>query len=320
MTDRGSSVVRTKGGRFERIEPGSPSRLGHPLWDADLDSIEVLQRFKRGRKLGWGMVLRVLEPGWEPLEEVRIPGQDWGVYLFPPKTLKVPIVAGPPDTAKPRWTSFRHPVALVWVAAPNGDLNRIRDYGSAKVRSLLGLLEPRYQLIVVSDPLWEGGLGIGRQGRIGFMASGRVAGTQGVTADSLRERGLDLARFCLGALPRHLASSLRWYGLAWSTPDDRTAQFMHFWLAALVLINQGTKGQQRQRIREYARRMILSPQRESELAGALLDSYEIRKEIVHECKDDSVTLASLKRLQEVALELIEFEKGQFRAQTGRSRR
>ena len=90
---------------------------------------------------------------------------------------------------------------------------------------------------------------------------------------------------------------------------------MRFWLAALVPINHGTKGEQRRRIREHVGRMFLSPQRESDLAGALLDSYEIRLEIVHECKDDSVTLASLERLQKAALELIGFEKGQFLTQT-----
>lgn len=268
-------------------------------------------------------MLRVLEPGWEPLEEVRIPGQDWGVYLFPPKTLKVPIVTGPPDTAKPRWTSFKHPVALVWVAAPDEELNRIRDYGSRKVQSLLGLLETRYQLIVASSPLWEGGLGIARRDRIGFMASGRVAGTDGVTVQSLRERGLDLARFRLGALPRHLASSLRWYALAWSSDDDRTAQFMHFWLATLVLIDHGyTRSELRaytqdERIERYVDNMVLSTTRSERLSGDLKTSYDIRNEIVHECRDDSVTLSSLQRLQKAALELIEFEKGRFLAQSRR---
>jgi hypothetical protein len=304
------------------VRPAFPSRLGHPLWDADLDSIEVLKRFKKGRKLGWGMVLRVLEPGWEPLEEVRIPGQDWGVHFFPPKALKIPVVGGPVDTAKPRWTSFRHPVALVWVAAPDEELNRIRDYGSRRVRSLVGLLETRYQVIVASDPLWEGGLGIGRGDRIGFMASGRVAGAEGVTVQSLRQRGLDLAQFRLGALPRHLASSLRWYALAWSSDDDRTAQFMHFWLATLVLIDHGyTRSELRaytqdERIERYVGNMVLSTTRSKRLSGDLKTSYDIRNEIVHECRDDSVTLASLERLQKAALELIEFEKGQFlRAQT-----
>ena len=61
--------------------------------------------------------------------------------------------------------------------------------------------------------------------------------------------------------------------------------------------------------------MILSTQRQAELIEALWDSYKIRLEIVHECRDDSVTLASLERLQKAALHLIEFEKGQFWAQT-----
>lgn len=52
MSDGRSRLERPKGGRFERLHPVFPSRLGHPLWDADLDSIEVLKRFKKGRKLG----------------------------------------------------------------------------------------------------------------------------------------------------------------------------------------------------------------------------------------------------------------------------
>jgi hypothetical protein len=318
MTENPAGTWRYKRGRFERTGQRIGSGLGHPLWDADLNSIDVLKRFKEAKELQWGIVLRVLEPGWEPLEEVRIPGQDWMLQFFPPRTISVPIVRGPLGRSKPRPTSFNQPVVLLKIATEKGDLNRARDYGAGLLRSLVGLLQTRYNLIVASQPLWEGAIGIGRGDRAGFMASGHEKSVPGLTPDKLRRSGLELAPFRLCDLPRHLASSLRWYGLAWSSADDRTAQFMHFWLAALVLINQGTKGKQRQRIREYLRRMILSPQRESELAGALLDSYEIRKEIVHECKDDSVTLVSLERLQEAALELIEFEKAQFRAQSRQS--
>jgi len=315
MSQGRSGAARYKRGRVEAIEPAVRSRLGHALWDADLDSIGVLGPFKKGRELQWGIVLRVLEPGWEPLDPVRVPGQDWSVSFFPPRALKVPIAAGPLCTSKLRWTSFKHPVALLQAAAPEKDLNPVRDYGSRAVRSLVGLLETQYQLIVASQPLWEGAISIGEQGQVRFMASRRQVGVEGVTAASLNQRGLQLAPFRLSALPRHLASSLRWYGLAWSTPDDRTAQFMHFWLAALVLINHGTKGEQRRRIREHVGHMFLSAQRASDLAGSLLDSYEIRLQIVHECRDDSVTLQSLERLQRAALELIEFDKGHFLAQS-----
>ncbi len=305
---------RYKRGRFERTEPRILSRLGHPLWDADLNSINRLKRFKRDKELQWGIVLRVLDPGWEPLEEVHIPGQDWSLRFFPPRTIRVPIVRGPLGASRPRLTSFKHPVALLRIATAKEDLNRARDYGARLARSLVGLLQTEYNLIVASQPLWEGAIGISKKGRPSFMASGQEVGVPGLTPEKLHRSGLELAPFRLSDLPRHLASSLRWYGLAWASADDRTAQFMHFWLAALVLINHGTRGEQRQRIRQYVNRMFLSSERASELTQALLDSYEIRLEIVHECRDDSVTLASLERLQKAALELIDFEKGRFQAQ------
>ena len=317
MPEKHTSAWQYKRGRFERAQPRIMSKLAHPVWDADLNSIEVLKRFRSAKELRWGIVLRVLEPGWEPLEEVRIPGQDWILQFFPPGTIRVPIVRGPLGRSKPRLTSFRQPAALLQIPTEKGDLNRSRDYGARLLRSLVGLLETQYNLIVANQPLWEGAIGISNKGRPSFMASGQERSVPGLTPEKLRRSGLELAPFRVGDLPRHLASSLRWYGLAWSSADDRTAQFMHFWLAALVLINHGTRGKQRQRIRDYVASMVLSAQRGSDLAGALLDSYEIRKEIVHECKDDSVTLASLERLQEAALELIEFEKGQFVAHSRR---
>lgn len=315
MTENHTSTWRYKRGRFERTGPRIVSRLGHPLWDADLNSIDALKRFKRAKEIQWGIILRVLEPGWEPLEEVRIPGQDWSLQFFPPRTIRVPIVRGPLGRSKPRLTLFRQPVALLRIATEKGDLNRARDYGARLLRSLVGLLKTQYNLIVASQPLWEGAIGINKKDRQEFMASGHEMSVPGLTPDNLRRSGLELAPFRLGDLPRHLASSLRWYGLAWSMPDDRTAQFMHFWLAALVLINHGTEGKQRQRIKDYIARMVLSPQRGSVLVAVLWDSYNVRLEIVHECKDDSVTLDSLERLQEAALELIDFEKGQFLTQS-----
>lgn len=320
MGKKDPDTWRYKRGRFERTEPRILSRLGHPLWDADLNSINVLKRFKSAKELLWGIVLRVLEPGWEPLEEIRIEGLDWRLWFFPPRTIRVPIVRGPLGRSKPRLTSFKQPVALLQIATEKGDLNRARDYGARLVRSLVGLLQTEYNLIVASQPLWEGAIDISKKGRLGFMASGQEVGVPGLTPEKLHRSGLELAPFRLSALPRHLASSLRWYGLGWSSADDRTAQFVHFWLAALVLIRQGTRGNQRQRIGQYIGSMILSAERESELVEALWDSYKIRLEIVHECRDDSVTLASLERLQKAALELIEFEKGQFQAHTSPSRR
>lgn len=312
MSRKQAGARTYKRGRFERTEPTTLSRLGHPIWDADLDSVEVLKRFKSGKELQWGIILRVLEPGWEPLEEVHIPGQDWSVLFLPPKSFRVPIVSGPLATSKPRWTSFKHPTALLRVAADGEDLNHARDRGAKLVRSLAGLLQTHFNIIVASEPLWEGAITLRKQRRVSFMASGRQIGVEGVTRNGLHQRGLELAPFRLSTLPRHLASSLRWYGLAWSSPgDDRAAQFIHFWLAALALIQHGSSGgTQRQRIEQYIGSMILSPQRESELVEALWDSYKIRLEIVHECRDDSVTLASLERLQKAALELIDFEKGQ----------
>lgn len=313
MSNKDADTWRYRRGRFERTGPRILSRLGHPLWDADLNSIDVLKRFRRDKELQWGIVLRVLDPGWESLEEVRIPGQDWSLQFFPPRTIRVPIVRGPLGRSKPRLTSFKQPVALLQIATEKADLNRARDYGARLARSLVGLLQTEYNLIVASQPLWEGAIGISKESRPAFMASGQEVGVPGLTPEKLRRSGLELAPFRLSDLPRHLASSLRWYGLAWASSNDRTAQFMHFWLASLVLINHGTRGEQSRRIREYVGRMVLSPQRESELAEALVDSYKIRKEIVHECRDDSVTLASLERLHQAALELIEFEKGQFLA-------
>lgn len=320
MSDEHADTWRYKRMQFERTQPQTLSRLGHPLWDADLDSIDVLKRFKRPGQLQWGIVLRVLEPGWEPLKEVRIEGHDWRLWFFPPRTIRVPIVQGPLGRTKPRGRSFKHPTALLQIATDEQDLNGARDYGARLVRSLVGLLQTRYHLIVASDPLWEGAISIAKQRPPRFMVSGREIGVQGVTEEKLHRRGLELAPFRLSALPRHLASSLRWYGLAWASPNDRTAQFIHFWLAALVLIQHGSSGgKQRQRIREYVGSMFLSRQRQSELAGTLWDSYNIRLEILHECRDDSVTLASLERLQKAALELIEFEKGHFLKQTVHSR-
>jgi len=315
MSNKDADTWRYRRGRFERTEPRILSRLGHPLWDADLNSIDVLKRFRRDKELQWGIVLRVLEPGWEPLEEVHIPGQDWSLQFFPPRTIRVPIVRGPLGASRPRLTSFKHPVALLRIATAKEDLNRARDYGARLARSLVGLLQTEYNLIVASQPLWEGAIGISKKGRPAFMASGQEVDVPGLTPEKLHRSGLELAPFRLGDLPGHLASSLRWYGLAWASPNDRTAQFIHLWLAALALIQHGTTGKQRQRIGQYVNRMFLSPQRASELVEALWDSYKIRLEIVHECRDDSVTLASLERLHQAALELIEFEKGQFLAKT-----
>jgi hypothetical protein len=315
MSNKDADTWRYRRGRFERTEPRIVSRLGHPLWDADLNSINVLKRFKSAKELRWGMVLRVLGPGWEPLEEIRIEGLDWRLSFFPPRTIRVPIVRGPLGRSKPRLTSFKQPVALLQIATEKADLNRARDYGARLLRSLVGLLQTQYNLIVASQPLWEGAIGISKRGRPAFMASGQEVGVPGLTPEKLHRSGLELAAFRLGDLPRHLASSLRWYSLAWSSPDDRTAQFVHFWLAALALIRHGTAGTQRQRIEQYVNRMLLSTQRASELAAALWDGYRIRLEILHECRDESVTLASLERLQEAALELVEFEKGQFLAKT-----
>lgn len=320
MAEKRPTTSRHKSAGLEIRGPTPATKLRHPLWDANLDSVQAFKRLKRAARLHWGILLRVLEPGWDPLEEARITGQDWHVWFFPPKGLKLPVISGPPARPKKRWKSFRYPVALLQVATDEQDLNSGRDRGASLVRSLVGLLQTRYDLIVASEPLWEGAIGISKKGRPGFMASRQEITVEGVTPDKLYRRGLELAPFRLAALPPHLASSLRWYGLAWSSPNDRTAQFMHFWLAALVLINHRTRGKQPERIRQYVGRMFLSPQRESELAGALLDSYRIRLEIVHECKDDSVTLASLERLQKAALELIEFEKGQFQAEARSSRR
>jgi hypothetical protein len=321
MSKKDADAWRYKRGRFERTEPRVLSRLGHPLWDADLNSIKVLKRFKKDKEVQWGMILRVLDPGWKPLEEVHIPGQDWSLQFFPPRTVRVPIVQGPLGASKPRLTSFKHPVALLRIATAKGDLNRARDCGASLVRSLVGLLQTEYNLIVASQPLWEGAIGISKKGRPGFMASGQEVGVPGLTPEKLRRSGLELAPFRLSDLPRHLASSLRWYGLAWASPNDRTAQFVHFWLAALALVQHGSSGgTQRERITEYVGSMFLSKLRQSELAEALWDSYRIRLEIVHECRDDSVTLASLERLQKAARELIDFEKGQFQAHTSPSRR
>jgi len=323
MSAKHTGTWRYKRGRFERTEPRILSRLGHPLWDADLNSIGVLKRYKTAKEIQWGIVLRVLEPGWEPLEEVRIPGQDWMLQFFPPRTIRVPIVRGPLGRSKPRLTSFKQPVALLKIATEKGDLNRACDYGARLLRSLVGLLKTQYNLIVASQPLWEGAIGINKKDRQEFMASGHEMSVPGLTPDNLRRSGLELAPFRLGDLPRHLASSLRWYGLAWSTPDDRTAQFMHFWLATLVLIDRGytrselKKYTQDERIERYVGKMVLSTTRSKRLCGDLKTSYDIRNEIVHECKDDSVTLVSLERLQEAALELIEFEKGQFVAHSRR---
>jgi len=320
MTKKQPQARHYKRGRFERTEPAVVSRLGHPLWDADLNSIGVLKRFKRAKELRWGIVLRVLEPGWEPLEELTVEAVDWRLSFFPPRTIRVHIVRGPLDRSKPRLTSFKHPVALLQIPTEKEDLNRARDYGARLVRSLVGLLQTQYNVIVATQPLWEGAITPGKDGSVRFMASGQEVSVPGLTPEKLRQKGSELMPFRLGALPGHLASSLRWYGLAWASPNDRTAQFMHFWLAALVLINHGTKGEQRKRIAEYVSRMFLSPRRESELRRALLDSYNIRLEIVHECKDDSVSLASLERLEKAALELIEFEKGQFLKQALRTHR
>ena len=177
-----------------------------------------------------------------------------------------------------------------------------------------------------SQPLWEGAIDISKEGRLGFMASGQEVGVPGLTPEKLHRSGLELAPFRLGALPGHLAASLRWYGLAWASPNDRTAQFMHFWLAALVLVDHGyTRSQLRactqdDRIDRYVANMVLSTERAQRLSSDLKASYDIRNEIVHECRDDSVTLASLERLDEAALKLIEFEKAQFVAQTVYSRR
>jgi len=321
MGKKDPDTWRYKRGRFERTEPRILSRLGHPLWDADLNSINVLKRFKSAKELLWGIVLRVLEPGWEPLEEIRIEGLDWRLWFFPPRTIRVPIVRGPLSRSKPRLTSFKQPVALLQIATEKGDLNRARDYGARLVRSLVGLLQTEYNLIVASQPLWEGAIDISKKGRLGFMASGQEVGVPGLTPEKLHRSGLELAPFRLSDLPRHLASSLRWYGLAWASPNDRTAQFIHLWLAALALIqHRSSGGTQRDRIRQYVGSMFLSTQRASELVEALWDSYRIRLEIVHECRDDSVTLASLERLDEAALELIKFENGQFLKETLYSRR
>jgi hypothetical protein len=319
MPEKHAAAWRYKRGRFERAQPRIMSKLAHPVWDADLNSIEVLKRFRSAKELRWGMVLRVLGPGWEPLEEVRIFGQDWILQFFPPGTIRVPIVRGPLGRSKPQLTSFRQPAALLQIPTEKGDLNRSRDYGAKLLRSLVGLLQTQYNLVVANQPLWEGAIGVSNEGRPSFMASGQEAAVPGLTPQRLHRSGLELAPFRLADLPRHLASSLRWYGLAWSSADDRTAQFMHFWLAAVVLVDHGyTRSQlsahsQNDRIDRYIAGMVLSTTRSQGLSDDLKASYDIRNEIVHECRDDSVTLVSLERLQEAALELIEFEKGQFLA-------
>lgn len=165
MSNKDADTWRYRRGRFERTEPRIVSRLGHPLWDADLNSINVLKRFKSAKELRWGMVLRILGPGWQPLEEIRIEGLDWRLSFFPPRTIRVPIVRGPLGRSKPRLTSFKQPVALLQIATEKADLNRARDYGARLLRSLVGLLQTEYNLIVASQPAALGGRNRHQQGR-----------------------------------------------------------------------------------------------------------------------------------------------------------
>jgi len=312
--------------RTSRVQRTGPALPSDPL-DGDLEGIPLLRQFSGKGTLWWGLAVTLAAQIAEG-EPVTVPGQDWLIVFYPAGGLKLHLFSERVfmKTGTRRFTKrkLQRPTAFLRVNTGTHHLSEARDYGRAAVRTLLGLAQMHFPIILPHEIVWEGPV------QLRARAGGRVrerygTGHSSVTAppadsSKLTSTGLTLAAFRLKSLPQHVGLSLRWYALAWAS-QRRADQFIQLWLSALVLIDHGYSKSQRKkisqdsRIERYVNRMLLSRSRAQQLADTLKTAYDVRNTMIHEGDESGATRDSVERLQAAVTQMLSVELAQARSRT-----
>lgn len=312
--------------RTSAVQRRGPALPSDPL-ERDLESIPSLRRFSAKKTLWWGLAVALAAeiPDGDP---VTVQGQDWMIVFYPAGSLRLHLFSERVfmKTGTRRFTKrkVQRPTAFLRVNTGTHHLNEARDYGRAAVRTLLGLAQMKFPIILPHDIVWEGPVQLrGRAGdrmREGYGTVHSSVMAPPADPSKLTRTGLDLAPFNLKRLPRHVGLSLRWYALAWAS-RRRADQFIQLWLSALVLADHGYSKTQRKKISQddridrYVNHMLLSTSRAAKLADTLKNAYDLRNSMIHEADESGATADAVERLHTAVAEMLSFELAQARSHT-----
>jgi hypothetical protein len=278
------------------------------LLDFDLDA--RFGDFFEGKPVGWGLAVAAVENSWE--HEAHVRGQDWEMVMFPPGKLKVPD----PDRLRlrMRWHTIRQECGLFVVRTGKSSVNEARDVGRTCTRALLGLVRREFPLFLPGEILWEGPLASTSRGLKMASALTDIESRKPMPPNEITRRGLRLAEVSVLRLPSPISRALQWLALARGA-NVKAERFTHLWLAVRAIADYGrpNKGHQMTRIKQYTATMgfgiggVLSPLRIQELNDKIARAYQLRTALFHRDDDSGINEASLRELEEVAFQLVDFE-------------